>query len=291
MRIVRFLLARDDRPCYGVEHPGGGVTLAEGDPFTEEGLRDTGEAAEIATLLAPVRPAAILGIGMNYAAHAAEGGRPAPERPVLFMKTPSAVQRPGGPIELPRRLLSEKVDYEAELAVVIGRRCKNVSREDALGCVLGYTCANDVSARDWQRHGGGGQFCRGKTFDTFAPLGPAIVTTDELGDASGLRLRTVINGETLQDGVTDDMLFDVPALVEFLSASVTLEAGTVILTGTPPGVGFARTPPRWLRPGDEVTVEIDRIGRLTNPVVEEPLADDGGELAHWRLESGDASAL
>ncbi|MEO0530854.1 MAG: fumarylacetoacetate hydrolase family protein, partial [Planctomycetota bacterium] len=217
----------------------------------------------------PIEPAAILCIGLNYAAHAAEGGRPNPERPVLFMKTPSAVQRPGGPIELPRRLLSTKVDYEAELAVVIGRPCKNVSRQDALDYVLGYACGNDVSARDWQRGGGGGQWCRGKTFDTFAPLGPCVVTTDELPDPGDLRITTAINGETLQDSRTSDMIFDVPTLIEFLSASTTLAPGTVIFTGTPEGVGFARKPPRWLVPGDEVTVEIEKIGRLTNPVVEE----------------------
>jgi 2-keto-4-pentenoate hydratase/2-oxohepta-3-ene-1,7-dioic acid hydratase in catechol pathway len=284
MRIVRFLCPESKAPKWGVHIPGedsrgGEVHVAHGDPF-DGGVIDTEEVVRSPTLLAPVQPAAILCIGLNYAAHAAEGGKSAPERPVLFMKTPSAVQHPGGPIVLPRRLRSTRVDYEAELAIVIGKPCKNVSRDEALQYVLGYTCGNDVSARDWQRNGGGGQWCRGKTFDTFAPLGPAIVTTDELGDAGDLRITTTIGGEVLQDSRTSDMIFSVAKLVEFLSASVTLAPGTVILSGTPQGVGFARNPPRWLRPGDEVNVEIEGIGKLTNPVVEE----EADELTEWTLE-------
>lgn len=278
MRIVRY--TPDDSnslPHYGCQADNGTITRAVGDPF-DGSLRDTGEAAGVGELLSPIDPAAIFCIGLNYAAHAAEGGKPVPERPVVFMKTPTAAQRPGGPIQLPCRLKSTRVDYEAELAVVIGKACKNVSRETALNHVLGYTCGNDVSARDWQRGGGGGQWCRGKTFDTFAPLGPCLVTADQI-DPSDLRLRTAVNGETLQDSRTSDMIFSVPALIEFLSASTTLAPGTVILTGTPPGVGFARNPPRWLMPGDEVTVEIEGIGRLTNPVVEE----EAEELSHWSL--------
>ncbi len=192
-----------------------------------------------------------------------------PPWPVLFMKAPAAVQAPGGPIEIPVRLASERVDYEGELAVVIGKKCKNVSREEALEYVLGYTCGNDVSARDWQKERGGSQWCRGKGFDTFCPLGPRLVTRDEIPDPNALRLRTIVSGEVLQDSNTADMIFDVPALVSFLSGSTTLLPGTVILTGTPSGVGMARTPPRWLKPGDEVTVEIEGIGELTNPVVAE----------------------
>jgi 2-keto-4-pentenoate hydratase/2-oxohepta-3-ene-1,7-dioic acid hydratase in catechol pathway len=181
------------------------------------------------------------------------------------------VQHPGGPIELPRKLPSQSVDYECELAVVIGKRCKNVSRADALKYVLGYTCANDVSARDWQLNLGGGQWCQGKSFDTFCPLGPAIVTTDDIPNPDTLRIRTHLNGEVLQDWNTSDMIFDVRALIEFLSASKTLLPGTVILTGTPHGVGFARKPPVWLKAGDTITVEIEKIGSLTNPVVDEAL--------------------
>ena len=135
--------------------------------------------------------------------------------------------------------------------------------------LLGYTCANDVSARDWQRNGGGGQWCQGKSFDTFCPLGPVLVTRDEIPNPNALRIRTILNGETLQDWNTDDMIFDVPTLIEYLSASKTLLPGTVILTGTPHGVGFARNPPVWLKPGDSVTIDIEKIGALTNPVIEE----------------------
>jgi 2-keto-4-pentenoate hydratase/2-oxohepta-3-ene-1,7-dioic acid hydratase in catechol pathway len=198
---------------------------------------------------------------------------------VLFVKNPASVQNPGDPIELPRTLRSERVDYECELAVVIGRACRNVTRTDALKYVLGYTCANDVSARDWQKEGGGTQWCRGKSFDTFAPLGPCLVTPDELPNPNALAIRTIINGETLQDCSTSDMIFDVPTIIEFLSASTTLLPGTVILTGTPHGVGMARTPPRFLQAGDRVTIEIEGIGALTNPVIEEAAA----VALPWRL--------
>jgi 2-keto-4-pentenoate hydratase/2-oxohepta-3-ene-1,7-dioic acid hydratase in catechol pathway len=161
------------------------------------------------------------------------------------------------------------VDYECELAVVIGRACKNVSRENALEYVLGYTCANDVSARDWQIARGGGQWCRGKSFDTFSPLGPCIVTTDEIPNPNALGIRTLLNGEPVQDWNTNDMIFDVPEIISFMSGSSTLLPGTVILTGTPHGVGMAAKPPRWLREGDEVTIEIEGIGALTNPVIAE----------------------
>jgi 2-keto-4-pentenoate hydratase/2-oxohepta-3-ene-1,7-dioic acid hydratase in catechol pathway len=219
-----------------------------------------------------VAPPAVLCIGLNYRRHALETHAAIPDYPVLFMKNPSAVQNPGDPIALPRHLRSDKVDYEAELAIVIGRKCRNVLRADALGYVLGYTCANDVSARDWQKERGGGQWCRAKGFDTFCPLGPRLVTPDELPQPNALRIRTLVDGEVLQDSNTGDMIFDVPALIEFLSGSTTLLPGTVILTGTPQGVGMARTPPRWLKPGDSVTVAIEGIGALTNPVVEETLA-------------------
>ena len=161
------------------------------------------------------------------------------------------------------------MDYECELAVVIGKQCKNVARDQALDYVLGYTCANDVSARDWQIEWGGSQWCRGKTFDTFAPLGPCLVTTDEIPDPNQLKIKTILNDQVMQDWSTEDMIFDVPTLIEFLSGSVTLLPGTVILTGTPHGVGGARKPPVFLNPGDTITIEIDQIGALTNPVVEE----------------------
>ena len=212
----------------------------------------TDRVADVRKLLAPVEPVNLLCIGLNYRRHAAEGNAPVPERPVLFMKATTAVQHPGEPIVLPRHLRSNEVDYECELAVVIGKRCKNVTRERALDYVLGYTCANDVSARDWQIKWGGSQWCRGKTFDTFAPLGPCLVLKDEIPDPAALKIRTVLNGVVMQDWTCDDFIFDVPAVIAFLSGSTTLLPGTVILTGTPHGVGFARKPPVYLQPGDQV---------------------------------------
>ena len=172
-------------------------------------------------------------------------------------------------ILLPRHLSSDRVDYECELAVVIGRDCKNVSASKAFDYVAGYTCANDVSVRDWQKNAGGGQWCRGKTLDTFCPLGPYLVTPDEIPDPQNLKIRTLLNGEAVQNWSTNDMIFTVAQIIEFLSGSTTLPAGTVILTGTPHGVGMASTNPRWLQPGDQVTIEIEKIGSLTNPVAEE----------------------
>ena len=245
----------------------GTYTILEGDVFTA--CSDTGVKVD-GKLLAPINPSAILCIGLNYRKHAEETKATLPKFPVVFMKMPSAVQNPGDPIFLPRKLRSDSVDYECELAVVIGKAAKNVSRENALEHVLGYTCANDVSARDWQKEGGGGQWCRGKTFDTFCPLGPVLVTPEEIPNPNALRLATRVNGETLQDWTTSDMIFDIPTLIEFLSASTTLQPGTVIITGTPHGVGMARSPQRWLQPGETVEVEIEGIGILQNPVLEEP---------------------
>ncbi len=267
MKIIRCLDSAGTLHTAALGADGAARRIA-GDLFGE--WRITDEPVEVAKLLAPVAPVQVLAIGLNYRRHAEETGAKFPQWPVLFIKSLNSVQAPGGPIEIPTRLASTEVDYECELAVVIGRSGKNIPRERALDHVLGYTCANDVSARDWQNTFGGGQFCRGKSFDTFAPLGPHLVTADEIADPNALGIRTIINGETLQDASTSDMIFDVPALIEFLSGSSTLPAGTVILTGTPHGVGAARKPPRWLKPGDEVTVEIDGIGRLTNPVVAEP---------------------
>ena len=268
MKIIRYRDAagRTHHGADRLDQTDAWVRL-EGDPFTT--CERTDEPADIAKLLAPVVPPQILCIGLNYRRHAAEVNAKLAEHPVLFVKGPNALQNPHDPIVLPRTLRSDEVDYECELAVVIGRNCRNVSREHALEYVLGYTCANDVSARDWQVRLGGGQWCRGKFFDTFAPLGPCLVTTDELTDPQHLRIRTELNGETLQDSNTSDMVFDVQTIVSFLSGSTTLPAGTVILTGTPEGVGMSRKPPRWLQAGDEVTIEIEGIGRLVNPVIEE----------------------
>ena len=266
MKIVRFQTT-NGLIEFGEAHAGGAVTRLRGNLFG--GFQKTDEPADVRKLLAPLIPATILCIGLNYRRHAAETNTPLPKFPVLFMKGTNAVQNPGEPIILPRWLRSEKVDFECELAVVIGRSCKNVPRKDALDYVLGYTCANDISARDWQKEGGGSQWCRGKTFDTFAPLGPTLVTADEIPEPNALRIRTLLDDEVMQDCSTNDMIFDVPMLIEFLSGSTTLSPGTVILTGTPHGVGMARTPPRFLQPGQIVSVEIEGIGTLTNPVTAE----------------------
>ena len=244
-----------------------GVFEIEGSLF--DSFQATSRKVAVRKLLAPLVPTTIFCIGLNYRKHAEETRAKIPEWPVLFMKSPAAVQNPGDAIELPVRLKSTQVDYECELAVVIGKKCKNVKRASALDYVLGYTCANDVSARDWQKDFGGSQWCRGKTFDTFCPLGPCLVTKDEIPNPNALKIRTILNGETVQDWTTSDMIFDVPTLIEFLSGSTTLLPGTVILTGTPHGVGVAREPKRFLKPGDKVTVDIEAIGELTNPVVDE----------------------
>ena len=267
MKIIRFLDSAG-HTHYGSEQPDG-VYVIDGDIYGRHLV--SARRAEVAKLLAPVVPSQILCIGLNYRRHAEETKAAIPPRPILFVKGINTVQHPGDPILIPTHLPSSEVDYECELAVVIGRPCRNVRREEALEYVLGYTCANDVSARDWQIRMGGGQWCRGKFFDTFAPLGPRLVTADEIPNPQTLRIATILNGERVQDWTTADMIFEVASLIEFLSGSTTLPAGTVILTGTPHGVGMAAKPePRWLRPGDRVEIEIERIGTLSNPVQLEP---------------------
>jgi 2-keto-4-pentenoate hydratase/2-oxohepta-3-ene-1,7-dioic acid hydratase in catechol pathway len=268
MKIIRYQDPQGNIH-FGSQNEDGTAIRLGGDLFN--GLVSTGEPASVHKLLAPLTPVAIFCIGLNYKKHAEESGAKPPVFPILFVKGVNAVQNPGDPIQIPTHLRSDEVDYECELAVVIGKACKNVHRDQALDHVLGYMCGNDVSARDWQVKKGGSQWCRGKTFDTFAPLGPCLVTKDEIPNPNALGIRTILNEEVMQAWNTNDMIFDVPALIEFLSGSTTLLPGTVILTGTPHGVGMARKPPRWLKPGDTVTIEIEGIGRLVNPVVEEPL--------------------
>jgi len=207
-------------------------------------------------------PRKIICVGLNYRDHAAEGGREAPAEPLLFAKLPTSLIEPGEAIVLPPE--DDHVDSEAELAVVIGLAGRRIRREAALDHVAGYTVANDVSARTLQRKDG--QWLRAKSFDTFCPLLPALVGTEELGDASGLRVTQRLNGEILQDANTDDFLFDVPTLIAHASAAFTLEPGDLILTGTPSGVGVYRDPPVAMQPGDRVEVEVERIGVLANPV-------------------------
>jgi 2-keto-4-pentenoate hydratase/2-oxohepta-3-ene-1,7-dioic acid hydratase in catechol pathway len=217
-------------------------------------------------LLAPIpRPPKVICIGLNYRDHAAESKMAIPEVPTVFSKFSTAVIGPGQPIVLPRN--SSKPDYEAEFAVVVGQGGRHIPEDRWREHVFGYTMMNDVSARDFQM--ATSQWTMGKTFDTFAPLGPAIVTADEIPDPQNLAISLVLSGEVLQDSNTRELIFPVSRLIAFLSSVFTLEPGDVISTGTPAGVGFARKPPRWLKPGDEVTVRVEGLGELTNPVVAE----------------------
>ena len=261
MKIVRFADATG-HPCHGLIE-GKMIRVAAGDLY--RGLEPTARTVPLAGthLLAPLAPVNVLAIGRNYKAHAEEWGGGLPRAPVMFMKATSAVTDPDADVVLPR-IASQAVDFEAELAVVIGRAVRSVSETRALDCVLGYTCANDVSARDCQR--GDEQWCRGKSFDTFCPLGPWIET--DL-DPSGCAIRGRVSGATLQDASTALLVFNVPYLISYLSDGMTLLPGTVILTGTPGGVGSARQPPRFLKPGDTMEVEIGGIGVLRNRVVAE----------------------
>jgi len=262
MKIIRY---EDPSGAlrYGNERSDGNVLELSGDLFGS--LRSTGKTAEVKRRVAPIAPTNLIGIGLNYRRHAEESGAKIPERPIVFIKLLNSLQNPGDPIELPGS--SQEVDYECELGVVIAQSCRNVSPEKSLEYVLGYTCANDVSARDWQLKWGGGQWCRGKSFDTFCPLGPVLVTADEIPNPNDLKIQTILNSDIVQDWNTNDMIFDVPTLISFLSQDTTLIPGTVILTGTPHGVGMAAKPPRYLRPGDTVSISVEKIGTLTNQVV------------------------
>ncbi len=265
MRITRFVDPQG-HTRYGIDQGDGSAELLHGDLI--QGLEKSGDTAAIAGRLAPLEPRNILCIGLNYHAHAEETGQKVSENPILFMKNSAALNHPNSDIVLPTCCnRGPEVDYEAELAVVIGTAARDVAEENALAHVLGYTCANDVSARRWQRHAGGGQWVRGKSFDGFCPLGPVLVTSDEIPDPQSLQVRCYLNGELMQDGNTSDMIFSVARLISELSRDTTLTPGTVILTGTPPGVGVARTPPVFLSAGDRVTVEIEGIGELSNSVV------------------------
>jgi 2-keto-4-pentenoate hydratase/2-oxohepta-3-ene-1,7-dioic acid hydratase in catechol pathway len=206
-------------------------------------------------------PQKIVCVGLNYRDHAEEQGTTLPERPLLFAKWPNTLIGDGEPIRIPP--VTEKVDYEAELGVVIGRTASRVSTDDALDYVRGYVVANDVSARDLQFSDG--QWVRGKSLDTFLPVGDLVPAAD-VPDPQALTIRAVLNGETLQDSNTSNMIFGVAEIVSFVSQAITLEPGDLIITGTPAGVGAFRDPPMWLRPGDEITIEIDGLGSITNPV-------------------------
>jgi 2,4-didehydro-3-deoxy-L-rhamnonate hydrolase len=233
--------------------------------FLATGEASDGEPIELGRLRlrAPIpRPPKIVAVGLNYRDHAVESGQPIPDEPILFAKFANSVIGPGDSIEVPRA--TDSADYEAELGVVIAHEAREIPVGEALSAVAGYTCVNDVSARDLQLRVS--QWTRGKAIDTFLPMGPWLVTADEIADPGHLAIRCLVNGEVMQDSNTDQMIFGVAELVSFISQTITLEPGDVIATGTPPGVGFLRNPPRRLEDGDVVTIEIERIGALTNPV-------------------------
>lgn len=260
MRIARFV-STDGRTLYGRISPDGrSAEPLAGELFSD--LRFASASVGVTQLLPPCEPPNIFAIGRNYRAHAKETGSEVPEAPMIFQKPTTSLNQPGGTIVLPASAPAE-VDFEAELAVVIGRKARCISPEQALDHVLGYTCANDVSARDCQRKDK--QWSRAKGFDTFCPLGPWLVTADEI-DPTRVRVQSRLNGNPMQDANTSDMIFPVRALVSYLSHQFTLLPGTVILTGTPEGVGMARTPPVFLKLGDRVEVELSGIGTLANVV-------------------------
>jgi 2-keto-4-pentenoate hydratase/2-oxohepta-3-ene-1,7-dioic acid hydratase in catechol pathway len=284
MRLVTVQTERGPRACG--ERDGRYVDLGTADPtlpaslrdllaLGPEGLRRAGEALSLGTvsydpatavLRAPIPdPRKVVCLGLNYRDHAIETGAPIPAEPILFSKYATAVIGPGAAIVLPA--VSDQVDYEAELVVVVGRGGKDIPRARAYDHVAGYTVGHDVSARDWQLQKPGKQWMAGKTFDTFAPIGPALVTADEVPDPHALGIRLRLNGQTMQDSSTSQLIFRVDEVIAYLSRIFTLEPGDLIFTGTPPGVGMARTPPVWLKPGDVVEVEIDGLGTLRNPVV------------------------
>jgi 2-keto-4-pentenoate hydratase/2-oxohepta-3-ene-1,7-dioic acid hydratase in catechol pathway len=263
MRIARFQVDTKP-PLYGILEEENRITPVEGDIFGEWKRSRRRIATESVRLSPPVQPPNIIAIGLNYRAHAEESGAKVPSAPVVFLKAPTSVTGPQMPIVLPGMAPSE-VDYEAELTIVIGRTAKHVKEDTALDYVLGYTCGNDVSARDCQLRLDV-QWARGKSFDTFAPLGPWIETGL---DPDSCAIRSRLNGAVMQESNTSDFIFNCRKLVSYLSHCMTLLPGTVIMTGTPSGVGFARKPPVFLKPGDIIEVEIEGIGTLRNSVVAE----------------------
>lgn len=282
MRLVRF--SRPDNSIgIGLQVPYGIQDLSMADPSLPQSMvelidrwktvqtrilslsKKLGVTDQEVQLLCPIdKPGKILCIGLNYRDHAIETKAPIPDEPIVFCKMATAMIGPNEPIVLPK--VSNSVDYEAELVVIVGKSMKDVTPEQAADGIFGYSVGHDVSARDWQKDKPGKQWFLGKSFDTFAPLGPAIVTTDEVSDVSNLRVQCRINGETLQDSTTQELIFSPVTLISYISQVMTLEPGDVIYTGTPPGVGVARTPPRFLVDGDLVEIEIESLGLLSNPV-------------------------
>jgi len=269
--MVRFgrFVDTQGATCYGFPRKDGSMTVAEGCPYAGT-LKDTGRKAAVKSLCAPIEPTAVICIGLNYSKHADELKLPYPKNPVVFHKPASSAVGNGAKVVSPR--LSVKMDYEVELTVVIGKACKDVTVEQALDYVLGYTVANDLSTRDWQKvpELAGGQWCRSKGFDGFSPLGPVLVTRDEIPNPNNLWLRSFVNGEKRQDSNTSDFIFKVQECISFLSCGCTLMPGTVIMTGTPAGVAEGMPGQPWLKPGDKVITEIEKIGALEIEIVADP---------------------
>jgi len=258
MKIVRFRHSEQSR--YGILEEDL-VREIEGDLFGTWRSTDRLHSLSSLTLQSPVPPTSLLCIGKNYQAHAEEFKSEVPSAPILFIKALSSVNAPGAPVLLPATNLTFQIDYEAELAIVIGRKGKNIPEEEAMNYVLGYTCANDITARDWQYQDG--QWARGKSLDTFCPLGPWLET--EL-NPQDLKIEGRLNGTLMQSARTSELIFNIPFLIHYLSRGMTLMPGTVLLTGTPAGCGFARKPQVWLKPGDVFEVDIEGIGILRNPI-------------------------
>ncbi len=261
MRIIRYRESKQIN--YGILE-NGEIYSIEGNIFDDFKVGEKTALLKDVELLAPVEPPNVIAIGLNYRQHAAESGSDIPEKPVVFLKATTSVTGPDSDIILPK-MAADEVDYEAELAVVIAKKMKNIETVAVSDYILGYTCANDVSARDCQRRLDK-QWARAKSFDTFCPLGPWIETNL---NPDNLKISSILNGKVMQDSNTSDMIFDVEQLVSYLSYNMTLKPGTVIITGTPEGVGFARKEPVFLREGDEIEIKIEGIGSLKNNVIKE----------------------
>jgi 2-keto-4-pentenoate hydratase/2-oxohepta-3-ene-1,7-dioic acid hydratase in catechol pathway len=279
MKIIRFL-SGDKKILYGAYNQDmpAVARIIEGNIFGD--YKITSKDAQIVKLLAPLVPVNILALGINYKKHGDETAMSYPEQPILFLKATTSIVGHEGPIILPVAG-PDCVDYEAELALIIGKKAKNIKPDEVMDYIMGYTCANDVSARDWQFYKQKGQWARGKSFDTFCPLGPWIVTKEEIADPNNLGIRAILNGQVVQESRTAQMIFNIQEIVSNLSKSLTLLPGTVILTGTPDGVGFTRQPPLFLKAGDVISVEIEKIGTLTNKVIRGKNLTDNDELYNW----------
>lgn len=267
MKIYRCL-GEDENTYYGQLREDDPVMLHVFQGSLFGSFSPTNTNIRIKKILPPLDPVNIFALGLSYRKHADETGIEVIAEPLVFMKATTSVIGPQEAILLPAAG-PDKVDYEGELAVVIGKKGKNIPPAAAMDYILGYTCANDISARDWQFERQQGQWTRGKSFDTFCPLGPCLVTREEIPTPNRLAIRTVLNGQALQDATTGGLIYEIAAIVSNLSKSLTLLPGTVILTGTPEGVGFTRVPPLFLQDGDRIAVTIEGIGTLSNPVVRE----------------------